>query len=69
MTLLDATSVLAVAKSIDFNGLPGLRFLAINRHVEDRLVATAGYEDKAAAVAYVENAKVTSGTMAEFMTE
>ena len=69
MTLLDATSVLAVAKSIDFSGLHRLRLLAINRHVEDQLVATAEYEDKTAAVAYVESAKVTSGTMAEFMTE
>ena len=62
-------AVLAVAKSIDFSEWPGLKLLAFSRHAEDRLVATAGYEDKAAADANTENAKASLGKMAEFMTE
>ena len=62
-------AVLAVAKSIDFSGWPGLKLLAFSRHAEDRLVATAGYEDKAAADANTENAKASLGKIADFMTE
>ena len=61
--------MMAVAKNVDFSGWSGLRVLSVTRIAEDRLGVVAGYEDKAAADANVENAKISLGTMAEFMTE
>ena len=62
-------AMMTIAKSIDFSGWSGLRFLAVTRVAEDTVLVTAGYEDKAAADANVENAKASLGKMAEFMTE
>ena len=62
-------AVLAVAKSIDFSGWPGLRVLRVVRVAEDTVIVTASYEDKSAADANMENAKASLGKMAEFMTE
>ena len=61
--------MMAVAKNVDFSGWSGLRVLSVTRIAEDRLGVVAGYEDKAAADANLENAKISLGTMAEFMTE
>jgi hypothetical protein len=61
--------MMAVAKNIDFSGWSGLRVLSVTRIAENRLGIVAGYEDKSAADANVENAKTSLGTMAEFMTE
>ena len=62
-------AMMAVAKSIDFSGWPGLRLLTVTRAAEDTVLVTAGYDDKAVADANVENAKASLGKMAEFMTE
>ena len=62
-------AMMAVAKSIDFSGWFGLRLLTVSRVAEDTVLVTAGYENKAAADANVENAKASLGKMAEFMTE
>ena len=62
-------AMMAVAKSIDFSGWSGLRLLTVTRVAEDTVLVTAGYENKAAADANVENAKTSLGKMAEFMTE
>tara|TARA_Y100000780_G_C13593933_1_gene381811 strand:+ start:232 stop:768 length:537 start_codon:yes stop_codon:yes gene_type:complete len=61
--------MMAVAKSIDFSGWSGLRLLTVTRVAEDTVLVTAGYENKAAADANVENAKASLGKMAELMTE
>jgi quinol monooxygenase YgiN len=61
--------MMAIAKSIDFSGWSGLRLLTVTRVAEDTVLVTAGYENKAAADANVENAKASLGKMAEFMTE
>ena len=62
-------AMMAVAKSIDFSGWSGLRLFTVTRVAEDTVLVTAGYENKAAADANVENAKASLGKMAEFMTE
>ena len=62
-------AMMALAKSIDFCGWSGLRLLTVTRVAEDTVLVTAGYENKAAADANVENAKASLGKMAEFMTE
>ena len=62
-------AMMAVAKGIDFSGWSGLRLLTVTRVAEDTVLVTAGYENKAAADANVENAKASLGKMAEFMTE
>ena len=62
-------AMMAVAKCIDFSGWSGLRLLTVTRVAEDTVLVTAGYENKAAADANVENAKASLGKMAEFMTE
>ena len=62
-------AMMTIAKSIDFSGWSGLRLLTVTRVAEDTVLVTAGYEDKAAADANVENAKASLGKMAEFMTE
>ena len=60
---------MTIAKSIDFSGWSGLRLLTVTRVAENTVLVTAGYENKAAADANVENAKASLGKMAEFMTE
>ena len=62
-------AMMTIAKSIDFSGWSGLRLLTVTRVAEDTVLVTAGYENKAAADANVENAKASLGKMAEFMTE
>jgi len=62
-------AMMTVAKGIDFSGWSGLRLLTVTRVAEDTVLVTAGYENKAAADANVENAKASLGKMAEFMTE
>ena len=62
-------AMMTIAKSIDFSGWYGLRLLTVTRVAEDTVLVTAGYENKAAADANVENAKASLGKMAEFMTE
>ena len=62
-------AMMAIAESIDFSGWSGLRLLTVTRVAEDTVLVTAGYENKAAADANVENAKASLGKMAEFMTE
>ena len=61
--------MMAVAKNVDFSGWSGLRVLSVTRIAENRLGIVAGYEDKSAADAIVENAKTSLGTMAEFVRE
>ena len=46
-----------------------IKILTVTRVAEDTVLVTAGYENKAAADANVENAKTSLGKMAEFMTE
>ena len=62
-------AMMAIAESIDFSGWSGLRLLTVTRVAEDTVLVTAGYENKAAADANVENTKASLGKMAEFMTE
>ena len=62
-------AMMTIAKSIDFSGWSGLRLLTVTRVAENTVLVTAGYENKAAADANVENAKASLGKMAEFMTE
>ena len=62
-------AMMTIAKSIDFSGWSGLRLLTVTRVAENTVLVTAGYENKAAADANVDNAKASLGKMAEFMTE